>query len=347
MKDHSVLEQDMKHMLATPADWSSLKNATVLITGATGLIGSMLCRTLSILSIQEEWNLKIIANARDEKKAREMLCDVEKNGNIDFLIQDVSTPLKLDGNVDYIIHAACPTKSNYFIAQPVETLQSIVMGTANVLEFARQKNCKSVLYLSSMEVYGEVTEENLLTEEDVGYLNPLSLRSSYPEGKRCAEAFCIAYAKEYGVPAKVIRLAQTFGPGIPREDNRVFAQFLRSALAGEDIVMFTNGGSKHMYIDTMDAVSASLMVLLAGEAGEVYNAANEENYFTIREMAELVLAEFGNGKNSLKIDTTKNTGQYPKEHKLKLDISKLKALGWKPQYDLKQMYLRLKREMED
>lgn len=346
MKDNSFLEQDIQHMLAMPVDWHSLKNASILVTGSTGLVGSMLCRTISMLSAREGLDITIIAHARDEKKAREMLSDVEGNHNIIFMTQDITRPFKWDGSVDHIIHTACPTKSGYFVSYPVETLDSIVMGTVNALEFAKEKHCRSFIYLSSMEVYGEVVDEKLLKEDDIGYLDPLSPRSSYPEGKRCAEAFCAAYAKEYGVSAKIIRLAQTFGPGIPADDNRVFAQFLKSAVSGEDIVLFTNGGTKHMYIDTVDAVSAILIVLTQGGSGEVYNAANEANYCSIKEMAELVLTCFGNGSNGLRIDLSKNNGQYPKEHKLRLDTSKLRALGWEPQYDLKNMYIRMKKEME-
>lgn len=347
MKKYEFLEQDMRRILSMKADWNEFQNAAVLVTGATGLIGSMVCRTLSRLSVLKQWNMTILALARNVEKAEETLADVTENGNILFLQQDVTERLHTEGPVDFIIHTASPTKSQFFVNQPVETLQSIITGTVNILELAKEKNSRSVVYLSSMEAYGQVTEEKLLGEEQLGYINPVAPRSSYPEGKRAAEAFCAAYAKEYGIPVKIVRLAQTFGPGIPADDNRVFVQFYRSASAGEDIVMYTTGGSKHMYIDTMDAVSATLLLLTEGESGQVYNVANDDNYCSIKEMAELVIAVFGNGTNSLRIDTSKNTGQYPAEHKLKLDVSKLKALGWEAQYDMKQMYRRMIEDMQE
>ena len=159
----------------------SLDNKTFFITGITGLIGSMVCRTLSMIAKEKNLHLNILGMARNVLKAKEMLQDVMPNNNIVIIEQDVTTPISNIGKVDYIIHTACPTSSNVFISKPVETIQAIVTGTANVLEFAKLVQCESVVYLSSMEAYGQVLHENLLKPEDVGYINPLSLRSCYRE----------------------------------------------------------------------------------------------------------------------------------------------------------------------
>ena len=318
-----------------------LKNKTILITGATGLIGSMCCKALSEIGKNNDLGLTVVALARNAKRAEEVLADVMENQNIVLCDQPLTSALHFDEKIDYIIHTACPTASNTFITQPVETVQAIVNGTMNVLELAKQTGCESVVYLSSMEAYGQILHEDLLSPENVGYVNPLSLRSCYPEGKRMAENLCIGYYSEYQVPVKAIRLAQTFGPGIPVSDGRVFAQFIRSALNGENIVMFTEGGAKRMYLDTMDAVNAVITVLLKGESGQVYNAGNPATYSSIREMAELVIREFGNGKCELVIDRSKDVGQYPPDNMLNLDVSPLMNLGWKPKYELKEMYTRM------
>ena len=327
--------------LNMPINLDPLNSTTLLVTGATGLIGSMTCKVLSCIGLEQNLNIKIIAMVRNISKAHETFSDVMVNGNITFLEQDVTEPINLSETVDYIIHTACPTASNTFITKPVETIQAIVCGTMNIMEFAKENGCESVVYLSSMEAYGQILHENLLKPENVGYINPLSLRSCYPEGKRMAENLCVGYFSEYGVPVKVIRLAQTFGPGIPVTDNRVFAQFIRSVRSNENIVMFTEGGSKRMYLDTMDAVSAVLTVLLKGESGQVYNAGNPSNYCSIKEMAELVIREFGNGSSKLVIDRSKDVGQYPPDNMLYLDVAPLQALGWNPLYDLKTMYERM------
>ena len=327
--------------LNMPINLDPLNSTTLLVTGATGLIGSMTCKVLSCIGLEQNLNIKIIAMVRNISKAHETFSDVMVNGNITFLEQDVTEPINLSETVDYIIHTACHTASNTFITKPVETIQAIVCGTMNIMEFAKENGCESVVYLSSMEAYGQILHENLLKPENVGYINPLSLRSCYPEGKRMAENLCVGYFSEYGVPVKVIRLAQTFGPGIPVTDNRVFAQFIRSVRSNENIVMFTEGGSKRMYLDTMDAVSAVLTVLLKGESGQVYNAGNPSNYCSIKEMAELVIREFGNGSSKLVIDRSKDVGQYPPDNMLYLDVAPLQALGWNPLYDLKAMYERM------
>jgi len=339
VQNYEYLKHDVDKMLELDVEWHKLKDKTILITGATGLIGSMLCRILSLMSAGQNWNLNIIAMVRNRNKAEVMLEDVIKNNNITIVEQEMTV------ETDYIIHTACPTKSDFFLKQPVETIMTIIDGTNQILEMAKNQKSQSVVYLSSMEVYGEILVEKWLKEEDLGYLNPLLLRNCYPEGKRAAELLCISYAGEYQVPVKVARLAQTFGLGIPAEDNRVFAQFLKSVLTKKDIVLFTDGNAKRMYLDTIDAVSGILTILLKGQNGEIYNVAYEENYCSIKEMAELVISQFSQGELRLRIDKSKDVGQYPPPNMLKLDTTKLKNLGWKGQYDLINMYKRMRTTM--
>ena len=328
-------------MVNMKVDWKVLNKKNILVTGASGLLGSMICRVLSIIAIDLKLDMKIIAMSRNNDKTKRILKEFLPNENIIFVEQEIIDKISLPLKCDYIIHTACPTASNTFVNNPVETIEAIVVGTENILKYAKNIECKSVLYLSSMEAYGEILHENLLKPEDVGYINPLNLRSCYSEGKRMAENLCLAYFSEYHIPIKIIRLAQTFGPGIPESDNRVFAQFIHSVIDEKNIVLFTEGKAKRMYLDTLDAVSACITVLLKGENGNVYNAGNPDTYCSIKEMAELVIKEFGKGKSSLIIDTSKNKGQYPPDTKLLLDIEPLKKLDWMPQYSLKQMYERM------
>ena len=194
-----------------------------------------------------------------------------------------------------------------------------------------------MVYLSSMEVYGTQPQGKRVTENDVGAMLPTKLRSSYPLSKQLAEALCAGYAAEYGVPAKIIRLAQTFGPGVPLEDKRVFAMIARCAMRGEDVVLRTTGESSHSFLYTMDAVSSILKVLLEGESGQAYTAANEETYCSIADMARMVCAKFSGGKSRVVFDLGENT-VYPDTSYLDLDTSKLQALGWKAEYGLAEMY---------
>lgn len=180
-------------------------------------------------------------------------------------LEDVDS---LDLPADYVIHTACPTASSFFMSHPVETFSAIVDGTRSMLELARRRGAASFVYVSSMEIYGMGNKqrgtEHLLDESAVGYIDPCSVRSCYSEGKRAAENLCVSYHSEYQVPVKAVRLAQTFGPGIPRDDVRLFAALARNAVAGKDFVMKTTGESTRMYSYTADAVSAILTVLVAG-----------------------------------------------------------------------------------
>ena len=344
MELEKVICDDIRNIAEKIAEKMSHKK--VLVTGGTGLLGSMICRSLINADKERNLDVEIIVLVRNKEKASSLFADLNDNGNITFLEQDITEPILYDGKVDYIIHTACPTASNTFVTKPVETISSITLGTMNVLKFAKESQSESVVYLSSMEAYGQITEEILLKPEDVGYVNPLSLRSCYPEGKRVAENLCMGYFSEYNVPVKVIRLAQTFGPGISNEDKRVFAQFLRSAKSGEDIVMFTEGGAKRMYTDTMDAVDAILTVLLKGENGQIYNVGNKATYCSIKEMAEMVIRFFGAENAKVVIDRSKDVGQYPPENKLLLDVDPIENLGWTPKYSLQEIYERMDRAMK-
>ena len=222
------------------------------------------------------------------------------------------------------------------------------MGIRNMLELGRKKNVRSMVFLSSMEVYGVSKDDALLTEADVGYLNPLSIRSSYPESKRMSESLCVAYAKEYGVPVKIARLAQTFGPGMQPEDKRAIVQFLQSALSQKDIEIKASGESARMYLYTFDAVSGLVTLLLHGENAAAYNVANKDTYCSVRTLAEsIVKVVGGNSRVLVNTGTEEERRIYPPDSFLRLDTSGVESLGWKPYYDLETSIQNLKDYMED
>lgn len=306
---------------------------TYLITGSTGLIGSELVRSL----LSNEPSCRLVLPVRNLAKAESMFGVLPQIDYVQVDFADYSS-LQVEGPIDYIIHCACPTSSKFMIEHPIETVDSIVNGTKIVLELAQQKQVKSVVYLSSLEVYGTVTDDSQpITEIEQGTFNPLTPRSCYPFGKSIAEYLCRLYYLEYNVSVKIVRLTQTFGPGVnPSSDNRVFAQFARCLDNGEDIIIKTKGESKKMYLHTSDAVSAILCVLEKGQNGEVYNAANPQTYISIKDMAEYVVKTF-NPSIQVLIEN-KQCAEYPAESKLRLSTEKLYALGWRPRYGLKEMF---------
>lgn len=336
--EEQVTRRDLDRLLKAPLPWSKLDGKTVLVTGATGLIGSAVVNGLLYYGLQTQNPPQVLALVRSEEKAQRMLgAQLVQCPNLRLVTGDVTSLELPEEDVDYIIHAASQTASRAMVEQPVETILTTVEGTRRMLELARERNSLGMVYLSSMEVYGTQPQGKRVTENDVGAMLPAKLRSSYPLSKQLAEALCAGYAAEYGVPAKIIRLAQTFGPGVPLEDKRVFAMIARCAMRGEDVVLRTTGESSHSFLYTMDAVSSILKVLLEGESGQAYTAANEETYCSIADMARMVCAKFSGGKSRVVFDLGGNT-VYPDTSYLDLDTSKLQALGWKAEYGLAEMY---------
>ena len=352
--ENDVFHEDMEHIAnASFLPWRDLEGKTILVTGGTGLLGLNLISALSYIALERGIAMRILALVRDEKKAATRFQELLREGAPLFFIHgDLMNIPTIGESIDYIVHGASPTASRYFAEHPVETIRENLTGAISLLELAREKQCRSILFLSSMEVYGALRRREKVDEGHESFVNTMSPRNSYPEAKRLIEALCCAYASEYAVPAKVIRLTQTFGAGVYRDDNRVFAQFMRSALRGENIVLKTQGNTEHSYLYTADAVTAILAVLLCGDAGEAYNAANEDTYCSIREMAECVAnlpcirEQYGDAVQVVIRADEKSAALYPPELYMNLDTRKLQTLGWQPRWGLKAMFERMIRALE-
>lgn len=322
--------------------WHELEGKTFFITGATGLIGYALTSALLYHEMQTNTGLKVLALVRDlEQAQKKFSAQLDAGSPLKFVVGDVETLAQVEGPVDYIVHCACPTASDFFLEHPVEVLNTIITGTKNVLELARSKHTLGTVFLSSMEVYGQVLHKNSLTEAELGFIDLSSPRSSYPEGKRLAENMCASYAAEYGVPVSTARLVQTFGPGVLPMDKRVFAYMARCARSGVPIQLNTSGEKENMYLYTADAVSAILLLLTKGERGKTYNVANTSTYCSIKEMANLVSKTLADGKIPVQTNVGGDCSKYPPEGFLKLDVTKLENLGWKAEVDLQQMFIRM------
>ena len=312
---------------------------TILLTGATGLIGSAILRKLVI-----EDN-SVICPIRNKEKAKGLF-DENIYDKVCWKEMPLETYLHdINEHFDYIIHCASPTASKYFVSNPVETLSFNISTTTAIMEYAKNHSVKGVLFLSSLESYGTVTEDDrLIDEEYQGYVNPLEVRSSYNIAKRTCECMCHAYSQEYGVPVKIVRLTQIISSKVAEEDMRVYAQFARSAARGEDIILHTEGTSARQYLYIDDAVEALITVLLKGCSGEAYNVANEETYISVREMAEFVQKNF-NPEHKVVIQKRDDMGYAPVT-KLRLCTQKLRDLGWSPKYGLYEMYDALIKELK-
>lgn len=339
-----VLIEDLNY-INHKIDFSILAGKTIAITGATGLIGQSLVKSLLFFNQYADQKINIVAIVRDLNKANQIFG--ERDDALKFYVSDIRDLRPKNINVNYVIHAASQTASKDFIDRPIRTIETALKGTQNVLKFAKANPVHSFVYLSSMEVYGTPQTDELIREDHPTDINTMAVRSCYPESKRMCENLCVAYAQEFGIPIKVVRLTQTFGPGVNYYDRRVFAEFARCVIEGKDIVLHTKGETKRSYLYTADAVTAIFTILFSDKTDEAYNAANTNTYCSILEMAKLVAES--NSKNRVKVkireEKISNFGYAPTLY-MNLSTEKLENLGWRPQFGLKDAFDRLIKSMQ-
>lgn len=335
---NEVIKTDLKIFVDNFIFIDKLLNKNFLITGATGLIGSTIIRCLEALNNQYNLNIGIIGIVRNIEKANSIF----PNHKIKWYRKDLSLTIQLDiiEPIDYVFHCACPTSSKFYIENPVELIKTSVLGSICLLDYAVKNNIEGFVYLSSCEIYGSVFDDSVpLKEENTGFINPIDIRSGYPMAKLLIETLCHSYSKEYKLPVFIARLTQTLGAGVSLDDNRVFAQFARSAINEEDMVLHTSGDSAKPYCYTIDAVNALFYLLFRGSPGEAYNIANSNTYISIRDLAYFIVRNFAKTAK-VQIQNKSNMGYAPLT-KLRMSTDKIESLGWKPYYTLEKMFQHL------
>jgi UDP-glucuronate decarboxylase len=339
-----VLAEDLEVALGDPAiRWESFRGATILVTGATGTIGGAVALALSTANAAHDLGLTLVLHGRDVTKGQRL----EAEMNARFLAGDVRefspASSRLD-RVDYVFHAAGVTASASMVADPDGVLATAVEGTRGVLELAVALGASGVVCASSMEIYGQGVT-GVVTERDMGTLDPRDPRSSYPEAKRQAEALAVGYAAEHGLRTTNARLALTFGAGVLNDpaNTRVPLQFARSVLLGHDIELHTDGAGLTNVCYLGDAVRALLLLATDGAAGEAYNIANPRASMTIREMAEVVARDVAGGSIKVVVRTPQDIASrgYAPPSSYRLATDKIAGLGWQPRYGMADMYRRM------
>ena len=311
-----------------------LNGKRVLITGATGLIGSFMADALALLNLEGGADIQIYAAGRSEARVRDRFGALCAQPWFHFVAYDACKPVKFDFQADIVIHAACSAHPLAYAKDPVGTMQANLVGTMQLLEYLRGCDGARMIFLSTGEIYGE--NPDLLEgfrEGDQGYIDPINPRACYPESKRAAETLCASYAAQYGVDALTARLCHVYGPNITEANSRADAQFLRKALAGEDIVMKSTGRQVRSFCYVADAVSALFVLIDRGMRGEAYNVANRHSVASIRKYAE-TLAEIGGVRLTFDLPPEAERAGYSRVTRAVLNPAKLEKLGWQAQYDL-------------
>ncbi len=335
-----IVREDIDRVLESRALFEPLRERRVLITGITGLVGSMLARALTAANDRYGLSIRVVGQVRSLERAADVLGELVKREDVSLFCGELdSAPL-----CDYVIHTACPTKSKFFVEHPVETIEASVGSTVRVLEYAKKNGIRKVVYLSSMEQYGVPYEPGqIMTEDKYGVVDHLQVRSCYPESKRMCECYCKAYSHEYGVDVSIARLAQTFGAGAPLTDTRVFMQFARSAINKTDIVLHTEGKSTSNFCYISDVVTAILTILAKGASGEAYNVCHDAETRTIAEIARLVAEKVAGGeiKQVFDIPAERSAYGYAPDVTMQLCSEKLRTLGWRPEVGMEDAYRKL------
>ncbi len=310
------------------ADLQTMEGS-ILITGATGMIGSCILDVLLKANEKRNGNFQIYAVGRSQNRFNERF---DCSENIKFMEQDICNELQVTERLDYIIHTASHADPLSYSLYPVETILTNIQGTRNILEYGKRHKSTRILFTSSFEAYGD-NGADIYAENDYGLINPIDLRSGYPESKRTAELLCKSYKEEYGVNVIITRLSSVYGPTMKENDSKAHAQFLRSGAKREDIIMKSAGLQKRSYCYLMDAISAIFKVLFCGNVGEIYNIANCNSISTIAEFAHMVADLCGTAVIYQKPGELEKRG-YSRPHNCILDTHKLERLGWKGRYGI-------------
>jgi nucleoside-diphosphate-sugar epimerase len=332
---NKIYKEDINAIASGAFEWGKLKNKSILITGAAGLIGTFLVDLLMYRNNKYNNDITIYAVGRNREKALARFKEYFDSRFFVFIQQDIQNPLELNASVDYIIHGASNTHPIAYSTEPINTILLSVIGTKSILDFASSHNVKRTLFLSTVEIYGENRGDVEIFKEDYcGYIDCNTLRAGYPEGKRVAEALCQAYIKKKNIDIVIARCCRVFGSTMTHDDSKVIAQFIRNAVNSENIILKSKGDQLYSYCYVADICSALLILLLNGKNGEAYNISDTNCNLSLLQIASVLTEHTG---NKIVYDTPSSveSSGYSKATKALLDSSKLMELGWEAKYPIK------------
>ena len=333
--DNFLYLEDIAYVTKLDLPWENLQGKNILISGATGLIGSFLVDVLMSLN-EKGLNCTVYALNRNEEKAIQRFPKWINSNYLHFIPYDIKKPLERDDleKTHYILHLASNTHPIQYSTDPIGTIATNIIGAQNLLDFAIEHNAMRFVFASSNEIYGENRGDTDFFDEDYcGYINCNSLRAGYPESKRCGESLCQAYRMQKGLDVVIPRLTRTYGPTMIMSDTKAISQFIKKGVAGENIVLKSAGTQYYSYTYVADAVSGLLFAMLKGENGEAYNIADEKSDIRLKDLAELIAGISGTKVVFEMPDSIEEAG-YSKATKARLNGTKIKKIGWNAKYTI-------------
>ena len=345
---NSIITQDMEDIYSRELPWKELDGKTILLTGAYGMLASYIVYFLFFFINKKNIKVNLIAIVRNKDKFYKKFSDITEMDNITVIENDVSEPMDIDGNIDYIIHAASLASPQYYSVCPVDVLNPNTIGTYYLLQLAKEKNVKGFLMFSTCDVYGVPNAVNgMITEDSYGRMDTLDIHNCYSESKRMAETMCKAFNVQYGIHTKIARIAHTYAPTMDIDnDPRVFASFVKNIVTGQDIVMKSDGSGKRSFCYITDAIAGYFMILFKGVDGEAYNVCNTSQFISVKELADILVSLYPEKKLKV-IRKDRSKSEHYTENSLLVgcenipDNSKLEKLGWNAEINVKEGFKRV------
>jgi UDP-glucuronate decarboxylase len=340
--NNPIIARDVAHILRSDLPWAELNGSTILISGAAGFLPSYLIETLAGLNAQGA-SIRVVGLVRRQETAQARLAHLADLG-VEYMTQDVSQPLRPDiPPADFIIHAASQASPRFYGVDPVGTLEANSTGTQQLLRHAQLSGSRSFLFFSSSEIYGLNRDQDIsITELDLGYLDPATIRACYAESKRLGETMCVAWNHQFGVPSRIVRPFHTYGPGMSLDDGRVFADFVADVVNCREIVLKSDGTARRAFCYVADATLGFFTVLLRGESAQAYNVANPNAEISMLDLAQLVANLFPERCSGVRLAVAPSGNQYLKSSIMRScpSIEKIGRLGWTPAVDLAEGFRR-------
>ncbi|BDU71009.1 NAD-dependent epimerase/dehydratase family protein [Mesoterricola silvestris] len=335
----SVIREDARWILersGLPLD--RLRGRTLLLTGACGFLGAYVLDVLACWNQDQDTPCRILAMDNFLVGLPERIEHLRGRGDIRFLSHDLTRAYVPDEPIHAIFHAAGVASPTFYRRFPLETIDVNVGGTRQLLELCRTQPVEWMLHLSTSEIYGDPTPDAIPTREDYrGLVSCTGPRACYDESKRLSETLCALYRDQYGVPIKVGRPFNVYGPGQRIDDRRIVPDLMQAAVKGEPLVLLSDGRATRSFCYLRDATWAMLLIGLEGAAGEAYNMGNDRDEVSMLQVAE-TLREVAGLAPPVQYRVSEDAHYLTDNPQRRCpDLAKLRALGpYDPQVQLRE-----------